>query len=89
MEERALNALGRNRPQLDALARNLLEHETLSTEDVDRILREAGRPESDASYLARHSGDLTERRAEAADRSGSGIAGIRSQLLLRAVRNTG
>ena len=49
MEERALNALGRNRPQLDALARSLLEHETLAKEDVDRILREAGRPESDAA----------------------------------------
>jgi cell division protease FtsH len=49
MEERALNALGRNRPQLDALARNLLEHETLAKEDVDRILREADRSESDAA----------------------------------------
>jgi cell division protease FtsH len=38
MEEKAEETLKSNREQLDALARALLEHETVSREDVDKLL---------------------------------------------------
>ena len=40
-EKRALDAVAANREKLDALAKGLLKNETLTKEEVDRILREA------------------------------------------------
>jgi ATP-dependent Zn protease len=42
MEEKVQEALNHNIPVLDALAAALLAHETLSREQVDEVLEEAG-----------------------------------------------
>jgi ATP-dependent Zn protease len=38
MEKKAEDLLGSNREKLDVLVQELLEHETLSDEDIDKIL---------------------------------------------------
>jgi cell division protease FtsH len=42
MEKKAYEALNAEQGLLDALAASLLEHETLSREEIDAILQEAG-----------------------------------------------
>ncbi len=42
MEERAADVLQRNRIALERLAEELLEHETLSRDEINRLVREAG-----------------------------------------------
>jgi ATP-dependent Zn protease len=41
MEEKAREVLESNPDQLDALAAALLEHETLTKADIDKVLRES------------------------------------------------
>jgi cell division protease FtsH len=42
MEKKAEEMLGANRDSLDALSEQLLKHETLTKEEVDKILEETG-----------------------------------------------
>jgi cell division protease FtsH len=42
MEKKAEETLGTNRDSLEALSEQLLQHETLTKEEVDKILEETG-----------------------------------------------
>ena len=54
-EERAIELLSRHRGGLDAVARSLLERETLDGSEVGKLVDTAyGRPVHDAANLARH-----------------------------------